>query len=65
MFSGGPRGCIGKSLALIETKIMMIKFMKRYGSLIEEGIRNGKAREYGVGLTYYVDNTSVLLKKIN
>ena len=63
MFSGGPRGCIGKSLALIETKIMMIKFMKRYGSLIEEGTSNGKEREYGVGLTYYVKNTSVVLRR--
>ena len=65
MFSGGPRGCIGKSLALIETKIMMIKFVKRYHSLMEEGTRNGKEREYGVGLTYYVKDTSVVLKKIN
>ena len=59
MFSGGPRGCIGKNLALVETKIMMVKFMKRYHSLKEEGTMNGKVREYGIGLTYYVANTSV------
>ena len=34
-FSGGPRGFIGKNLALIETKIMVIKFMKRYSSMME------------------------------
>ena len=65
MFSGGPRGWIGKSLALIETKIMMIKFMKRYGSLMEEGTMNGKERGYGAGITYYVDNTSVELSKLH
>ena len=32
-FSGGPRGCIGKNLALTESKVMMIKFMQRYQSL--------------------------------
>ena len=32
-FSGGPRGCIGKNLALTESKVMMIKFMRRYESL--------------------------------
>ena len=29
-FSGGPRSCIGKHLALLESKIALIKFMKRY-----------------------------------
>lgn len=29
-FSGGPRNCIGKHLAMFEAKIGLIKFMKRY-----------------------------------
>lgn len=46
-------------------KIVMIKVMKRYGRLIEEGIMNNKTREYGSGLTYFVENTSVKVSKIN
>jgi cytochrome P450 family 6 len=29
-FGGGPRSCIGKHLGLLETKIGLVKFMKRY-----------------------------------
>lgn len=29
-FNAGPRTCIGKHLAMIESKIAMIKFFKRY-----------------------------------
>ena len=29
-FSGGARTCLGKHLALMESKIILIKFMKRY-----------------------------------
>lgn len=29
-FSGGPRTCIGKHLAYLESKIALIKFMRRY-----------------------------------
>ena len=32
MFSGGPRGCIGRNLALTEMRVLMIKLMQRYGS---------------------------------
>ncbi len=32
-FSGGPRSCIGKNLALLESKIAVIKFMQRYENL--------------------------------
>ena len=31
-FSGGPRTCIGKHLAFLESKIALIKFVKRYDS---------------------------------
>lgn len=33
-FSAGPRTCIGKNLALIESKIGLVIFMKRYKKLI-------------------------------
>ena len=29
-FSGGPRNCIGKQLSLFESKIALIKILKRY-----------------------------------
>ena len=32
-FSGGPRTCIGKHLALLESKVGLIKFMRRYRSI--------------------------------
>ena len=32
-FSGGARSCIGKHLAMMEAKIGMIKFFKRYKSI--------------------------------
>ena len=63
MFSGGPRGCIGKNLALTEIKIMTIKFMQRYGNLIEEGIQDEKIRELGMGMTYKVINSSAILTR--
>ena len=31
-FSGGPRICLGKQLALLETKIILIKFILRYSN---------------------------------
>ena len=31
MFSAGPRSCIGKSLALIEIKVMVIKLIREGG----------------------------------
>ena len=33
-FSGGGRTCIGKHLALLEAKIGLIKFLKRYSQII-------------------------------
>ena len=40
-FGGGARGCIGKNFARLEAKIGLIKFMKRYCDLIEEGTVGG------------------------
>lgn len=39
-FYGGDRGFIGKQLALTETKVGVIKFLRRYTSLVEPGIKN-------------------------
>jgi cytochrome P450 len=39
LFSGGPRGCLGKSLALVEMKVFMIKLMKRYAKVEELGLK--------------------------
>ena len=44
MFGGGPRSCIGKNLALVNSKVMTIKFLQRYASVIEEGIQDGNNR---------------------
>ena len=64
MFSGGPRGCIGKNLALIEVKVFMIKFLKRYDGLIEEEIKERKSRRMSLDLTYRVKNSvSTLIRQ--
>jgi cytochrome P450 len=33
-FGGGARSCIGKHLALLEAKISLVKFMKRYSKIV-------------------------------
>lgn len=32
-FSAGPRSCLGKQLALLETKITLVKLFKRYKTI--------------------------------
>ena len=65
MFSGGPRGCIGKNLALIEVKVLMIKFLKRYDGLIEEEIKERKSRRMSLDLTYRVKNSvSTIIRRV-
>ena len=61
IFSGGPRSCIGRSLALINTKVMMIKFLQRYGGLVEEGRMDDKERGFEFKLIYHIKDTKVTL----
>jgi len=63
LFSGGPRGCLGKSLALVEIKVMMIKFLQRYDKLKELALKDGK-RAYDIRFLYVVKDSSVELGKI-
>jgi cytochrome P450 len=62
IFSGGPRGCIGKNLALLEMKVMVIKFLRRYAKLIELGLKDGK-RDYDFRFVYVVKDSTVQLTK--
>ena len=39
MFSQGPRTCLGKQLAHLESKVAVVKFIQRYDSLRELGER--------------------------
>lgn len=61
IFSGGPRSCIGRSLAITNTKVMMIKFLQRYGGLVEEGNLDGKERGFEFKLIYHIKDTKVTL----
>jgi cytochrome P450 len=63
LFSGGPRGCLGKSLALVEIKVMMIKFLKRYDRLKELALKDGK-RAYDTRFLYVVKDSTVELEKM-
>jgi cytochrome P450 len=60
IFSGGPRGCLGKTLALTEARVMMIKFMRRYVSLKEPGRHE---QGYQMLLTVSIPNTEAVLTK--
>lgn len=57
-FSGGPRTCIGKYLALVQSKIAIIKFMKRY-----KGVTEKKQRVYGYNFMSHLPNTEAILQK--
>ena len=59
-FSGGPRACLGKTLAMIEAKVMVIKFMRRYQKLYEPG-RN--KRVVKMLLTMHLEDSQVELFK--
>ena len=63
LFSGGPRGCLGKGLALVEMKVMMIKFIQRYDKLKELGLKDGK-RAYDIRFLYVVKDSAVELSKL-
>ena len=62
IFSGGPRSCMGKNLAHIEMKVMMIKFFRRYKNLIEHGCKQ-EGRAYDLKLVYCVKDSSVTLTR--
>ena len=55
-FSGGPRGCIGKNLALTESKVMMIIFLKRYEKIFE---LEKEKRAFEMLLTVHIKNSKV------
>ena len=57
-FAGGPRACIGRYLALIESKIIMVKFLKEY-----QGIRELNKRVYSSSLSYTIENPMAELTK--
>jgi cytochrome P450 len=60
IFSGGPRSCLGKNLALVEMRVMMIKFVQRYEQLAEAG---RKKRAFDLGLTYHIRNSECTITK--
>ena len=60
IFSGGPRGCIGKSLALTEMKVLMIKFVQRYENLVET---KREDRAFELQTTYKMISKEVILTK--
>jgi cytochrome P450 len=60
IFAGGPRGCIGKNLAMTEMKVLMIKFIKRYASLVEPGIQERAIRML---VTVHIPNSEVVLTR--
>jgi len=61
IFSSGPRSCIGKNLALIEIKVMMIKLMQRYENIIETD-QHQRAYELPLGLS--IKNCEAVLVKM-
>ena len=58
-FSAGARSCIGKHLALLNAKIGLIKFMKRYETIVPLQ----KDVNFHVRLVYSPDPITCKLKK--
>ena len=59
-FSAGPRSCIGKNLALVEMRVMMIKILLRYEKVVELGMKD---RSYEMPFTVHVKNCEADLVK--
>lgn len=57
-FSGGPRTCIGKHLALVQSKIALIKFIQRYKKVVEV-----KERIIGYNFMTFLPNTEAKITK--
>lgn len=61
IFGEGARSCIGRSMALINSKVMVIKFLRRYGNLEEVNKNN---REYEFIVSYELKNTDCTMVKL-
>ena len=57
-FSLGPRSCLGKNLALLESKIAVIKFMQRY-----EELKETHPREFVWKIANSLKHSTVTFKK--
>ena len=60
VFSGGPRNCIGKNLALTELKVMVIKFMKRYEKLEGPAVTE---KEFKIEFNLQISNNEATVTK--
>lgn len=58
-FGAGPRSCIGKNLALLDTKIAVIKFLQRY-----EGLEEISDRGFMYEFSYHIQSSAVKFRKI-
>jgi cytochrome P450 len=58
-FGFGPRSCVGRQLALLESKIALILFLRRYEKLIEMN-----PRKIVFGLACKPERSRVRFKKI-
>lgn len=58
-FSNGPRSCIGKNLALLESKVAVIKFLQRYKNLKEVNERG-----FTIDIAYHLKSGAVAFEKI-
>ena len=58
-FSGGPRSCIGKHLALLESKIVVVQFFRAFA-----GVTEVNERVLSAGLAFCIQNPVVRLTAI-